>query len=59
MTYEAAGIYHEITCCEGPERSYPILKPKVTGQVKNLYDQIVPVKINRKTYIMHILMWSK
>jgi hypothetical protein len=55
---DAANQYHEITCCEGPENVYPALKPEVEGNVDNLYDQAVPVKINGKTYIMHILVWN-
>jgi hypothetical protein len=55
---DAANQYHEITCCEGPEAVYPALKPEVEGNVDNLFDQAVPVKINGKTYIMHILVWN-
>jgi hypothetical protein len=49
---------HDITCCEGPEITYPATKANVSSNVDNLIDWEMPVKMNKRLYIMHILVWT-
>lgn len=48
---------HEYTCCEGPERTYPVLKTTVRGEIENLYDYVINVKLGGRYVKMHILIW--
>jgi hypothetical protein len=56
---DVEGNLTEVTCCEGPVYKYPPMKPTVKGVVRDIFDQVTPVKINGKTYLMHILVWTK
>ena len=47
----------EYVCCEGPKRTYPVMKAKVTGNTKDLYDYVINIKLGGRRVKMHILTW--
>jgi hypothetical protein len=54
----SGGVMYDYTCCEGPNITYPASKADITANVDNLIDYEMPVKINRRLYMMHILVWA-
>jgi len=48
----------EYTCCEGPTKTYPLMKTKIKGDVENLYDYVINVKLGGRRVKMHILTWE-
>ena len=48
----------EYTCCEGPTKTYPLMKTKIKGDVENLYDYVINVQLGGRRVKMHILTWD-
>jgi hypothetical protein len=55
---------HEFLCCEGESigsmpgnRTYPVMKPVITGTAEFLYDHVSMVKLFNRTTKMHILIY--
>jgi hypothetical protein len=48
---------YEYTCCEGPVVNYSVMDTGVTGNIEDLYDYVLSVKLGGRYVKMHILTW--
>ncbi len=51
------GDINEITCCEGPVRVYPVVKPVITSSADHLYDYTFHTSIGGKKSQIHLLVF--